>query len=134
MYKFSLSVCLFVSNKSRKGWTDRAHIFCVISRDQEKVYGWSNFWKFASIKIRFLKFLKIHEIFFYKIREIFCFCFIKKEKVTIPAFTNEIKVGALEAFFLKSFPNWMVEGGEGCVKKIDPLYSSCSRFGGKWRG
>ena len=28
-------------------------------------------------------------------------------------------MGALEAFFLKSFPNWMVEGGEGCVKKMD---------------
>ena len=34
-----------------------------------KVYGWSNYQKFASIKIRF----------FLKIREIFCFCFINKK-------------------------------------------------------
>ena len=27
IYKFGLSVCLFVSNKCQKGWTDRAKIF-----------------------------------------------------------------------------------------------------------
>ena len=38
-----------------------------------KVYGWSNFQKFASIKIRFLKILKIHEIFFWKSAKFFVF-------------------------------------------------------------
>ena len=38
-----------------------------------KVYEWSNFQKFASIKIRFLKILKIHNIFFRKSAK-FLFC------------------------------------------------------------
>ena len=36
IYKFGLSVCLFVSNKRQKGWTDRAQIFCGTSRDQKE--------------------------------------------------------------------------------------------------
>ena len=66
IYKFGLPVCLFVclfvSNKRQNGWTDRAHFFCGTSRDPRE--GWSNFQKFASIKILFLKILKIHKIFF----------------------------------------------------------------------
>ena len=48
------SVCLFVSNKRQNGWTDRDQI----SVTPGKVYGWSNFQKFA-YKI----FLIIHEMF-----------------------------------------------------------------------
>jgi len=33
IYKFGLSVCLFVSDKRQNGWTDRAKIFCGTSRD-----------------------------------------------------------------------------------------------------
>ena len=33
IYKFSFSVCLFVSNKRQNGWTDRAQIFWGILRD-----------------------------------------------------------------------------------------------------
>ena len=47
-----LSVCLFVNAKT-------AEPIVILG----KVYGWSNFQKFASIKIRFLNILKIHEIF-----------------------------------------------------------------------
>ena len=39
IYKFGLSVCLFVSNKRQNGWTDRAHIFCRISRDPKEGLG-----------------------------------------------------------------------------------------------
>ena len=38
-----------------------------------KVYGWSNFQKISSIKIRFLKIKKIHEIFFIKSAKLFVF-------------------------------------------------------------
>ena len=43
-----------------------------------KVYGWSNFQKFASIKIRFLKILKIDEFFFENPRNFFLL-FVNKE-------------------------------------------------------
>ena len=36
IYKFGLSVCLFVSNKRQNGWTDRAQIFCGTSRDHRE--------------------------------------------------------------------------------------------------
>ena len=36
LYKFGLSVCLFVSNKRQNGKTDRAHIFCGTSRDHRE--------------------------------------------------------------------------------------------------
>ena len=53
-------------------------IFFVETRvTPEKVYELSNFQKFA-IKIRFLKILRIHGIFFYNSR-IFCCYFFKKE-------------------------------------------------------
>ena len=62
-----LSVCLFVSNKRQNGWTDRAQIFCGTSRDPRE-----GLWKIKisniylhqnSIVIKFLKILKIREIF-----------------------------------------------------------------------
>ena len=71
IYKFDLyvclSVCLFVSNKRQNGWTDRAQIFCVTSRDPRE-----GLWKIKisniclhqnSIVIKLLKILKIREIF-----------------------------------------------------------------------
>ena len=67
IYKFGLSVCLFVSNKRQNGWTDRAQIFCGTSHDHRK-----GLWMIKisniclhqnSIFIKFLKILKIHEIF-----------------------------------------------------------------------
>ena len=77
-YILCLSVCLFVSNKCQNGWTDQdpnfvgPHVLPHVTPG--KVYVWLNFQKFASNKIGFLVTLKIHEIF-YKIREIFLFCF-----------------------------------------------------------
>ena len=65
---FCLGVCLFVSNKQTKnGWTDRAQIFCGTFRDLME-----GLWMIKisntclhqnSIFIKFLKILKIHEIF-----------------------------------------------------------------------
>jgi len=60
-------VCLFVSNKRQNGWTDRVQIFCGTSRDHRE-----GLWMIKisniclhqnSIFIKFLKILKIHEIF-----------------------------------------------------------------------
>ena len=83
IYKFGLSVCLFVclpvclfvSNKRQNGWTDRAQIFFETSRDPREGL-WKikisntclhhnaiviNFWKFwKSAKF----FVKIHELLF----------------------------------------------------------------------
>ena len=68
-----LSVCLYPINV--KTAEPIGPKFCVGPHvTPGKVYGWSNFQKFASIKIRFLKILKFHEFFFNKIRIIFCFC------------------------------------------------------------
>ena len=44
-----------------------------------KVYRWSNFQKFASIKIRFLKNLKIHKILFENPRNFLFLLFVNKE-------------------------------------------------------
>ena len=74
LYFATLGVRLFVSNKRQNGRTDQAQFFVGPLVTPGKMYGRSNFQKFAYNKIRFLKILKIHN-FFYKIREIFCFCF-----------------------------------------------------------
>ena len=59
--------CLFVSNKRQNGWTDRAQIFCGTSRDSRE-----GLWMIKisnirlhqnSIVIKFLKILKIRDIF-----------------------------------------------------------------------
>ena len=71
IYKFGLSVCLFVclfvSNKRQNGWTDRAQIFCGTSRDHREglwMIKISNICLHQNwIFINFLKILKIHEIF-----------------------------------------------------------------------
>ena len=72
VYKFRLSVCLFVSNKRQNGWTDRAQILCGISQAPGKVYKWS---KLKKIVFKVFYFCKKNlnfenpRIFFYKIRE-----------------------------------------------------------------
>ena len=50
IYKFGLSVCLFVSNKRQTGWTDWAQIFCGTSRDHRE-----GLWmiKIKSVLLRF---------------------------------------------------------------------------------
>ena len=80
IYKFGLSVCLFVCLSvclypiNVKTAEPIGPKFFVGSRvTPGKVYGWSNLQKCASIKIRFLKFLKIHEFFFWKSATFFVF-------------------------------------------------------------
>ena len=140
IYKFGLSVCLFVSNKRQNGWTDRAHIFCGISRDlfykirelfffvvqcsqliddgakppkslvytlclpvcpfvsRKRQNGWTDraqiFWgtsrRFIH-QIRFLKILKINEIFFIKSTKFCLFLFYNVH--TENMFTIEIEDG-----------------------------------------
>jgi len=71
IYKFGLSVCLsvclFVSNKRPNGWTDRAQIFCGTSRDPREGLWMIEILNIClhqnSIVIKFLKILKIREIF-----------------------------------------------------------------------
>ena len=102
IYKFGLSVCLFVClfgclypinvKTAEPIWPK----FFLRSRATPgKVYGWSNFQKFASIKIRFLKILKIHEFFFENPRNFF-FCYLLTRRTPVyfisnKIFTNEIK-------------------------------------------
>jgi len=93
IYKFGLSVCLFVcffvclfvSNKRQNGWTDRAQIFVGYLETLGKVYEWSKFQIFVSIKIRsslnFWKYWKSTK-FFVKIRKLFLFCFTMYTKRT----------------------------------------------------
>ena len=85
IYKFGLSVCLFVSNKRQNGWTDRAQIFCGTSRDPREGLWLIEILNIClhqnSIAIKFLKILKIRE-FFVKIRELFLFCFTMYTKRT----------------------------------------------------
>ena len=69
IYKFGLSVCLFVCLypiNVKTAEPIRPKFFVGHHVILGKVYGWSSFQKFASIKIRFLKCLKIHDIFFIK--------------------------------------------------------------------
>ena len=70
-----MSVCLFVSNKRQNGWTNRGQIFCGTSRNPRE-----DLWMIKisniclhqnSIFIKFLKILKIHEIFCENLRIIF---------------------------------------------------------------
>ena len=67
IYKFGLSVCLFVSNKRQNGWTDQAQIFCGASRDPREGLWMIEILNIClhqnSIFIKCFKILKIHEIF-----------------------------------------------------------------------
>ena len=98
IYKFGLSVCLFVCLfvclypiNVKTAEPIRPKFFVGHHMIPGKVYGWSNFQKFASIKIRFLKILKIHEFFFENPRNFFvCYLFTRRSPVYF-IFTNEIK-------------------------------------------
>ena len=77
IYTLFVCICLFVSDKRRNGWADRVQMYFVGPHvTPGKVYWWSNFQKFASIKIRFLKILKIHEILFKKYAKFFKWTFL----------------------------------------------------------
>ena len=85
IYKFGLSVCLYPINvKTAKPIGPK--FFVGHLGTPGKVYEWSKFQIFVSFKnqtfIKFLKVLKIHEIFFVKIRELFLFCFTMYTKRT----------------------------------------------------
>ena len=54
-----------------------------------KVYGWSNFQKFAYIKILFLKILKIHDFFLNSAKFFILFYNLSEENM----FTNKIEYG-----------------------------------------
>ena len=66
---------MFVSNKRQNGWTDRAQIFCGKSRDPREGLSMIKILNIClhqnSIFIKFLKILKIHEIFCENLRIIF---------------------------------------------------------------
>ena len=73
LYFATLGVRLFVSNKRQNGRTDQAQFFVGPLVTPGKMYGRSNFQKFAYNKIRFLKILKIHNFFFIKSATFFVF-------------------------------------------------------------
>ena len=83
---------MFVSNKRQNGWTDRAQIFCGTSRDYREGL-WmikisNNCLHQNSIIVKFLKILKIHEIFCENPR-IILFCFTMYTKRTCPQLIYE---------------------------------------------
>ena len=84
IYKFGLSVCLFVSNNVKTAEPIGPKFFVWRHVTTGKVYEWSKFQIFVSIKIRssyFWKFWKSTK-FFVKIRELFLFCFTMYTKRT----------------------------------------------------
>ena len=82
IYKFRLSVCLFVSNKRQNGWTDRAQILCETSRDPREGLCMIKIFKKCVLKVFiFVKCRKCAKKY-YEIRKLFCFCFmLYKEKM-----------------------------------------------------
>ena len=81
-----LFVCLFVSNKRQNGWTDRAQIFCGTSRDSREGLWMIEILNIClnqnSIVIKFLKILKIHEVFCENPRIIFVLFYdVHKENI-----------------------------------------------------
>ena len=98
IYKFGLSVCLFVclfvSNKRQNGWTDRAQILCGTFWDPREglwIIKISNICLHQnSIVIKFLKILKIGEIFCENSRIIFVLFYdVHKENM----FTTNLEDG-----------------------------------------
>ena len=81
-----LSVCLYPIN-FKTAELIGPKFFVGTCMTPGKVYGW----KFASIKIWFLKMLKIHD-FFYEIRQIFSFCFFNEENPHIISQEGELHV------------------------------------------
>jgi len=89
IYFACLSVSLFVSYETAKPTEPK---FCTRPHmTTGKVYGWSNFKNKPPTKFDFYSILKIHEIFFYKLRATFyLLCYkVYKEKM----FTIEIEDG-----------------------------------------
>ena len=82
---------MLVSNKRQNGWTDQAQILCGTSRDQRQGLWMIKLKKITSNKIRFLKILKIHVIFYIirKILGLFLFYNVHKDNM----FTIEIEDG-----------------------------------------
>ena len=81
IFKFGLSVCLsiclFVSNKSQNGWTDRAQIFCGTSRDlREGLWMIKILKKFVLKSFWFLKNFENAQKNNMISANFFCFCFI----------------------------------------------------------
>ena len=109
---FALSVCLFVFflypidvKTTEPIWPN----FFVGPRvTQGKVHGWSNFHKFASNKVCFLKTLKIQETFFYKIRKIFFVfvlqCIQRENLFTVRVSTGIPGYGLSTEMIRKFFP------------------------------
>ena len=79
IYKFGLSVCLFVSNKRQKGWTNRAQIFCGTSRDPREGLWMIEILKICVLEVfNFVKKILIFEnpqIFFKNPQNFFHLCF-----------------------------------------------------------
>jgi len=106
IYIFCLSVCvlvcLLVSNKRQNGWTDQAQLFYGTFRmTPGKVYGWSNFQKFATNKIQFLKILK-STIFIKNVNFVFVLQCIQKEHVH--NWNRRWALSALKAYLVTSYP------------------------------
>ena len=100
-----LSVCLFVSNKRQNGWTDRAQIFCGTSRDPREGLWMIEILNIClnqnSIVIKFLKILKIHEIFLWKSANYFYFVYdVHKENMFTINLEEARKKGAKRLEFL----------------------------------
>ena len=92
IYKFGLSVCLFVSNKRQNGWTDRAQIFCGTSRDPRGGLWMIKFSKICLHQNSIFENFENPRNFFLKIREIFCFYYLLTRRSPVYfIFTNEIK-------------------------------------------
>ena len=102
-------VSLFVSTKRPNGRTDRAQIFVGHLGTPGKVYEWSTFQIFVSIKIRsslnFFKFWKSTK-FFVKIRELFLFCFTMytKRKLFTINLEDVILLVLLLIFLVSPYP------------------------------
>ena len=91
IYKFGLSVCLFVSNKRQNGWTDWAQILCGISRDPREGLWMIKFSKICLHQNSIFENFEIPRIFFWKSAKFFfCYLFTRRSPVYF-IFTNEIK-------------------------------------------
>ena len=104
MYKFSLAVlvfvCLFISDKGQNGWTDRAQILCVTSRDPRECIWMIKVLKICVLKFFiFVKFWKCAKNTMKSANFFFGFCFIlyKRRCSQIkPQLKVEIEVGFFE--------------------------------------
>ena len=83
-----LFVCLFVSNKRQNGWTDRAQIFCGSSRDPREGLWMIKFSKICLHQNSIFENFENPRIFFLKIREIFCFCYLLTRRTPVYFISN----------------------------------------------